>query len=165
MTEKRILVVDYDAGSLEKLSKLLKSNKYHVVKAADGEAGYGKFRGERPDLVVAEAMLPKMHGFDLARRVNQESQGRVPVVIVSGLYKGPQYRQEALGPVGAAAFFEKPWEAETLLGAIKRLLEDDDGIDDALPDANAVLEALDARSKKRAAGRGEGKPPQKGKRP
>lgn len=165
MAEKKILVIDYDAGSLEKTTKLLKSNKFHVVKAADGQTGYDKFISEKPDLVVLEAMLPKLHGFDLTKRIVQESQGRVPVVVITGLYKGPHYRQEALGVLGAAEFFEKPVDADALVGAIRRLLHEDDDFDEALPDPNSVIEALSRRTKGQASPRGEGKPPHKGKRP
>jgi DNA-binding response OmpR family regulator len=165
MAEKKILVVDYEAGSLEKISKLLKSHKFHVVKASDGQTGYDKFIAEKPDLVVLEAMLPKMHGFDLTKRIVQESQKRVPVVVISGLYKGPRYRQEALGAQGAAEFFEKPVNPETLVDAIKGLLHEDDDFDEALPDSDDVFEALSLRTKGQASPPGEGKAPHKGKRP
>ena len=165
MAEKKILIVDYDAESLEKLSKLLKSNKFHIIKASDGQAGYNKFRSEEPDLVVLEAILPKMHGFDLTKRITQESEGRVPVVIVTGLYKGPRYRQEALGSLGAADFFEKPVDAERFVSAIKKLLHEEDDFDEALPDSNAVIEALSRRGRAHASPRREGKSPHEGKRP
>ncbi|MBE0711550.1 MAG: response regulator [Candidatus Aminicenantes bacterium] len=165
MAEKKILIVDYDAASLEKLSKLLKSHKFHVIKASDGQSGYDKFGAEKPDLVVLEAMLPKMHGFDLTKRISQESRGRVPVVVVTGLYKGPQYRQEALGSLGAAEFFEKPLDLEAFVGAIKRLLHDEDDLDEVLPDSNTVIEALSRRGRGQPSPRGEGKPAHKGKRP
>jgi DNA-binding response OmpR family regulator len=165
MADKKVLVVDYEAGSLEKISKLLKSHKLHVVKAADGQAGYDKFIAEKPDLVVLEAMLPKMHGFDLTKRIVQESGGKVPVVVVSGLYKGPHYRQEAIGGQGAAEFFEKPVDGETLVAAVKKLLHDDDEYEEGLPDANAVIEALRRRGGGHAPAAAERKPVAKGKRP
>lgn len=51
---------------------------------------YEKYQTEKPDLIILEAMLPKLHGFDLAQKIYKETQGRVPVVIITGLYKGPQ---------------------------------------------------------------------------
>lgn len=165
MAEKKILIVDYDAASLEKISKLLKSHKFHVIQASDGQSGYDKFGAEKPDLVVLEAMLPKMHGFDLTKRISQESQGRVPVVVVTGLYKGPQYRQEALGSLGAAEFFEKPLDLDAFVDAVKRLLHDEDDLDEVLPDSNTVIETLSRRGRGQPSPRGEGKPAHKGKRP
>ncbi len=165
MAEKKILVVDYDAKSLADLAKLLKANKFRVVTAADGQAGYDAFLAEKPDLVVLEAMLPKLHGFDLTQKISRETQGRVPVVLVTGLYKGPQYRQEATGGLGAAEFFEKPIDADAFMAAIKRLLRDEDEIDEELPDSNAVIEALSRRGRGHGAPRGEANPAHKGQRP
>jgi DNA-binding response OmpR family regulator len=165
MAEKKILVVDYDAKSLAGMTNLLKANKFCVITAADGQAGYDAFVAEKPDLVVLEAMLPKMHGFDLTRKISRETQGRVPVVLVTGLYKGPKYRQEATSGLGAAEYFEKPVDPEAFLAAIKRLLHDEDDIDEELPDSNAVIEALSHRGGGHGSPRGESKPAHKGQRP
>lgn len=162
MAEKKILVVDYDAASLDKISKLLKVHKYRVTRAADGLAGYEAFQAEKPDLVVVEAMLPKLHGFDLTQRISRESQGRVPVILITGLYKGAQFRQEATSGLGAAEFFEKPLDYEAFVAAIKRLLHDEDEFEDELPDPSAVIEAL---SRRRAAPSGAGPSPHKGHHP
>ena len=165
MAEKKILVIDYDAGSLEKTAKLLKAHKYRVVKAVDGQAGYEAFRAENPDLVVTEAMLPKLHGFDLIQKISRETQGRVPVVLITGLYKGPQYRQEATSNLGAAEYFEKPLDENAFVAAVKRLLHDEDEFEEELPDSTAVLEGLSRRGRGAASPRGEAKSEHKGKRP
>ena len=166
MAEKKILVVDYDAKSLASLVKLLKTTKFRVITAADGRAGYEAFQSEKPDLVVLEAILPKIHGFDLTRKISQESQGRVPVVLVTGLYKGPKYRQEAMSGLGAAEYFEKPIDTAAFVAAIKRLLHDEDEIDEDLPGSDAVIEALSRRGRGHgAAARAEAKPAHKGQRP
>ncbi len=159
LSEKKILVVDYDAASLDSLSKLLKEKKFRVITASDGKAGYELFAAEKPDLVVLEAMLPKLHGFDLTRKISQETQGRVPVVLITGLYKGPQYKREATNGMGAAEYFEKPLDLAALVAAVKRLLHDEDDIDEELPDSNAVIEALSRRRP------GPAKPSAKGQRP
>lgn len=162
MSEKKVLLIDYDAPSLEKLSKLLKTNKYHVVKAADGKAGYDAYITEKPDMVVLEAMLPKLHGFDLCQKICKDSKGRVPIIVITGLYKGPKYRQEALNGLGASDFFEKPLDPAAFLAAVKRLLHDEDDFEDELPDPNTVIEALSRRGRGPASPKGEGKPARKG---
>jgi DNA-binding response OmpR family regulator len=162
MAEKKILIVDYDITGLDNLAKLLKTNKYQVIKATDGQAGYEAYVSGKPDLVVLEAMLPKLHGFDLCQKISRESQGRVPVIIITGLYKGPKYRREALNGLGASDFFEKPLDPAALLAAVKRLLRDEDDFEDDLPDSNAVIEALSRRGRGPAPFRGDGKPAHKG---
>ena len=165
MAEKKILVVDYNATSLSHMVKLLKTNRFRVVTATDGQAGYDAFVAEKPDLVVLEAMLPKLHGFDLTQKISRETQGRVPVILVTGLYRGPQYRQEAVSGLGAAEYFEKPLDSGAFIAAIKRLLHDEDDFDEELPDSNAVIEALSKRGRGHGSPRGEAKTAHKGQRP
>jgi len=157
MTEKKILIVDYDSQSLEAMAKLLKSQKVHIIKATDGQAAYDRFKSEKPDLVVLEAILPKIHGFDLTKKIAQESGGRVPVIIVTGLYRGPQYKHEALSSFGAADYFEKPVDKEKFVSSVMQLLHDEEDIEEDLPDSDSVIESLNqgiqakpARTKERA---------------
>ena len=78
---------------------------------------------------------------------------------------GPKFRQEATGSLGAAEFFEKPIAVEPFIAAVKRLLHDDDDIDEVLPDSNSVVEALSRRGRGHASSQDDGKPPHKGHHP
>lgn len=145
MTDKKILIVDYDAAGLASLAAMVEPGKFQVVKASDGQSAYEKFVEEKPDLVILEAILPKIHGFDLTKRISEETHGRVPVIIVTGLYRGPQYRMEALSTFGAADYFEKPVDGEKLLRSVLTLLNADEEIEEDLPDPEQVIAALAAR--------------------
>ncbi len=147
MTEKKVLIVDYEAQSLEYMAELLKPYKIGIIKASDGLSAYEKYQAEKPDLVVLEAILPKIHGFDLTKRISQESKGAVPVVIVTGLYRGPQYKHEALSSFGAADYFEKPIDKERFLATILNLLDTEEEIEEDLPDSAAIIENLSHRVK------------------
>ncbi len=147
MTEKKVLIVDYEAQSLEYMAALLKPYKIDVIKASDGLTAYEKFQAEKPDLVILEAILPKIHGFDLTKRISQESKGSVPVVIVTGLYRGPQYKHEALSSFGAADYFEKPIDKERFLAAVLNLLDTEEEIEEELPDSASIIENLSRRVK------------------
>ncbi|MCK7515081.1 MAG: response regulator [Desulfobacterales bacterium] len=89
-------------------------------------------------------------------------QGRSPIIVITGLYKGPKYRQEALNGLGASDYFEKPLDPAAFLAAVKRLLHDEDDFEDELPDSNSVIEALSRRGRGPASSKGDGKPAQKG---
>jgi len=152
MTDKKILIVDYDAASLEFLAGIFEPYRFQVIRASDGQSAYEKFKEEKPDVVVLEAILPKIHGFDLTKRISEETHGRVPVIIVTGLYKGPQYRKEALSTFGAADYLEKPVDKEKLLRAVMNLLSEEDEIEDDLPSSDHVIEALSRRVKTQVLG-------------
>ena len=151
MTNKKILIVDYDINSLDALAQLFLSHEFQVIKATDGQAAYEKFRSEKPDLVILEAMLPKLHGFELAQRINKESKGVIPVVIVSGIYKGDQHKNEAIRSCGAADFFEKPFDNDKLLSSIMNLLKDEVNIDEDLPSPESVIDLLTQMLEERTA--------------
>ena len=156
MAEKKILIVDYDSRSLDALAQLFEPFRFQVIKASDGQTAYEKFKLEEPDLVILEAILPKLHGFDLTKKISQETKGRVPVVIVTGLYRGPQYKHEALTSFGAADYFEKPYEGEKLVQACLSLLKEKIDIGVELPKPDEVFAYLAKKIRKSAAG---GEPP------
>jgi DNA-binding response OmpR family regulator len=144
---RKILIVDYDAPSREALAALFRPRGLEILTAADGLAAYEIFRIEHPDIVLLEAILPRLHGFDLAKRILAESQGTVPVVIVTGLYRGPQYRHEALTSIGAADFFEKPYDAVRLVRTVLDLLKEREAPGVDLPRPEAVIARLAERLK------------------
>ena len=147
MPEKKILVVDYDQASLEGLIRILKDLKVQIIQATDGAQAYDLFKEEKPDLVILEAILPKLHGFDLTKKISQESKGTVPVIIITGLYKGPQYKHEAMTNLGASEYLEKPVNPEVLLEAVNRLLAAEEDIEDVLPDLETVIALVSTRGK------------------
>jgi len=147
MSEKKILVVDYDQASLESLVRILKTLKVQIIQASDGAQAYDLFKDEKPDLVILEAILPKLHGFDLTKKIVQDSKGAVPVIILTGLYKGPQYKHEAMTNLGAAEYLEKPVNPESLLETVSRLLSAEEDIEDILPDVDSVLSLISPKEK------------------
>jgi len=149
MSEKRILIVDYSSQSLDSLAQLFKSHKFQIIKATDGNSAYEKFKSERPDLVILEAMLPKLHGFDLTKKISQETKGKIPIIIVTGVYKGPHFKHEALTSLGASDYFEKPFDKEKLVSAVLNLLNEEPDIQEELPNSKSIIENLSRRIKAR----------------
>jgi DNA-binding response OmpR family regulator len=150
MSEKKILIVDYDSKNLEHMTELFIHHKHTIVTASDGQMAYEKYQEEKPDLIILEAMLPKLHGFDLTQKIYSETKGSIPIVIVTGLYKGAQYRNEALRSFGAADYFEKPFDDNQLVNSVLNLLSDEVDIEEELPDPDTVLSYLSQMSKKAA---------------
>lgn len=142
MPEKKILIVDFDLKSLDSLAKLFERYKLKIIKATDGVSGYEKFKSEKPDLVILEAMLPKLHGFDLTLKIFRETKGQVPVIIITGIYKGPQYKSEALRSFGASGYFEKPFDKNKLVDSVLSLLSEEEDIEEELPSPESVIKNL-----------------------
>lgn len=156
MADKKILIVDYDAKSLDSLAKLFEDHGIHIEKAMDGISAYEIYKSENPDLVILEAMLPKLHGFDLTQKINKDSKGKVPVIIVTGVYKGHQYRSEAIRTFGASGYFEKPYDKKKLLDSVMGLIQNEVDVEEEIPElpdlpgAESVIENLTKRLKKKS---------------
>lgn len=148
MPEKKILIADYDLKSLETMANLFETQQLQIIKATDGRQAYQKFKEEKPDIVILEAMLPKLHGFDLTLKIFQETKGQVPVIIVTGVYKGPQYKNEALRSFGASDYFEKPIDENKLVETVINLLSEEEDIEEELPSPQSVIETIAKMAKK-----------------
>jgi len=155
MPGKRILIVDYDTKSIESLSKLFEAHKIEVMTAMDGVEAYEKFKADEPDLVLLEAMLPRMHGFDLAQKIYQDTKGRVPVIIITAVYKGHQYRNEAIRSFGVSDYYEKPYDQDKLVNSVLSLIGEREEVEEdiseilGLPDPDSVIETLTEMLKKK----------------
>src|SRR5512137_1876745 len=122
MGMKKILIIDYDQNSLTSLQGILAGLGYQVATAADGQTGWDKYNKESPDLVLMEAMLPKVHGFELCQRITSERNSQTTVFIMTGVYKDRVYRTEALRTYGASEYFEKPLKMAELLASVEAVL-------------------------------------------
>lgn len=119
---KKILIIDYDQNALASLQGVFSGQGYEVVTAADGQTGWDRYNKESPDLVLMEAMLPKVHGFELCQRITSERNSQATVFIMTGVYKDRVYRTEALRTYGASEYFEKPLKMAELLASVEAVL-------------------------------------------
>lgn len=122
MKDKKILVVDFDEESLIALSNLVFEEGFQAVTAMDGLSGYEKFKADNFDMVMVEPMLPKLHGFELMKKINEDSAKKVPIIVVTGIYREPSCKMEALQVYGASAYFTKPWNKDEVRAKMLSLL-------------------------------------------
>lgn len=122
--KKKILLVFFEAFKLKEIKTLLEKEDYQILVAFDGAEGYEMFREEKPDLVITEALLPRVHGFELCERIRTESQFKTPVIIVSGTYKGVKFRNEAITKYQATSFVEYPFDHGEFLNIVKNTFSD-----------------------------------------
>jgi len=123
MADYTILIVDYDPRSLERLRRPLEAAGYRVEIAKDGPDGIEQFDLLRPDLTLIEAMLPKIHGFDVCKEIKRTPHGqKTPVVIITSVYRGRRYRSQAMHQYGSDGYLGKPIADEDLLAAVRLML-------------------------------------------
>jgi len=85
----KVLVVDDDAGIRKMVVRLLVSRGLNVIEADRGNLALRLLKEHSPQLIVLDAMLPEVHGFDIARRIkHSERFARTPIIMISAVYRG-----------------------------------------------------------------------------
>lgn len=118
MKRPRILIVDDDAAIRATLAQQLASRDYEITSAADGEAGFDRFRLDAPDLVLTDLAMPGVDGFALIRRIRAISP--VPILVLS-VRGGDSEKVRALD-LGADDYVVKPFSMDELLARVRAQL-------------------------------------------
>jgi two-component system, NarL family, nitrate/nitrite response regulator NarL len=120
-TAARILIVDNDRYSRMLMSRVLKRAGYTTHEAETGEEALAAAKRRRPALVVVEALLPGVSGYEVCRELKDEFGEALPIVFVSGSRTEPGDRVAGL-LVGGDDYLVKPFDPDELLARIRRLV-------------------------------------------
>jgi DNA-binding response OmpR family regulator len=125
---KLILVVDDEEDIRKLLKRLLTQKGHRVIEADRGLLALRLVKDHLPDLIILDAMLPELHGFDIARRIKGSAKyGRIPIIMVSAVYRGQQMAEDLKTKYGIEEYLEKPFRIADVMVAVQRLLTRDDG--------------------------------------
>jgi two-component system cell cycle response regulator DivK len=117
----KILVVEDNQDNREMVVKVLKFNGYEVIEAVDGEEGIEKAKTEAPALILLDIYLPKMDGYEVAKRLKADKGLKdIPVIALTAhAMKGN--REQALA-AGCDGYISKPIDIRELPKQIEQFL-------------------------------------------
>ncbi len=118
--EKKILVVDDEDDIRLLISRVLTEKGYKVVTAGRGLEAIKMVQTENPDMIILDAMLPEVHGFDICKKIKgSKKYGHIPVIMISAIYRGWRYAQDLKDSYGVDDFIEKPFKLNEFLEKVE----------------------------------------------
>jgi CheY-like chemotaxis protein len=142
---KTILIVDDEAEIRKMLSLLLTRNGHRVLEAERGHQALRMVKEHAPDLIVLDAMLPEVHGFEIARRIKgSQRYGHIPIIMVSAVYRGWRYAEDLKQSCGVDHFIEKPFRIADVVQMVEECLSPGTGKPERPDVSGEAEEALNA---------------------
>ena len=121
--KRKALIVDDDRELVELLQDVLEADGRFEVRAVNNGFDAGMMvRDYRPDVIVLDVMLPDINGREVCQRVRSDSTlDDVKIICISGMVE--QDKIADLRAAGANDFLQKPFEVDTLVNRVCRLLD------------------------------------------
>jgi CheY-like chemotaxis protein len=114
----RVLLVEDDRALRRYLEVLLERGGYTVVSGADGLEAMKVLLSEAVDVVITDAVMPNLNGYELSRFVRSNQRlSHLPIVLLSG----SDQKDAGPGTEHVNAFLSKPVSTEALLECLERL--------------------------------------------
>jgi diguanylate cyclase (GGDEF)-like protein len=117
-----ILIVDDDQFARMQLRLSLEREGYQTIEAQNGREAFTVFEQQRPDLVLLDALMPELNGFECCAWLQTLPQGKdIPILIITGL--DDQDSVDYAFEVGAADYVTKPIHWAVLRQRVRRLIQ------------------------------------------
>ena len=113
-----VLLVEDELTLAMIIKDTLEENGFTIHTASDGEEGLHLFFELRPDVLVADVMMPKMDGWQVCREIRQNS--KVPIIMLTAK---SEERDELLGfELGVDEYISKPFSPKILVARVEAIL-------------------------------------------
>ncbi|AVX03745.1 response regulator transcription factor [Maritalea myrionectae] len=123
-----VLIVEDEPSILDSLDFILRRAGWSTQAAQDGEEALRAVREIKPRVVVLDVMLPKKSGFEVLKLLRQDEQTlHLPVLMLTA--KGQAQDRRIAEELGANSFVTKPYANSDVVGAVKALIGDEQGLD------------------------------------
>ena len=119
-----VLIANDQEWSARSLESILGPNGFAVVRAYTGQQALERARTSQPDLIILDAQMPDMHGFEVCRSLRSDPRfsATTPIVITTSGPSGRTQRLEAYR-AGAWEFLGQPLDGEALLLKLNTFLQ------------------------------------------
>lgn len=118
----KILVIEDEEPSREKIMTVLRYEGYETIGAIDGAEGVKMATDELPELIICDVLMPQMNGYGAlsALRAKPETAA-IPVIFLTAAASRADQRKGM--ELGADDYITKPYTVDELLSAVRTRLE------------------------------------------
>lgn len=115
----KVLLVEDDQNFGDVLRSFLEVHDYDVTLAADGFAGFETYRKGKWDVCIFDVMMPRLSGFELAKKVRENDQ-QTPIIFLTA----KTMKEDVLNgfEIGADDYITKPFNSDELLARMNAVL-------------------------------------------
>ncbi|MEM8973267.1 MAG: response regulator [Pseudomonadota bacterium] len=119
---QKLLIAEDEPVIVESLRFLFEREGYQVEVAVDGRQTLEKLQTAAPDVLVLDAMMRHINGFDVLKALRADVAGPQPKVLMLTA-KGQEKDRKLALELGADAYIAKPYSNKEVLETVRRLLE------------------------------------------
>lgn len=114
-----LLVIDADADVRSLVAGVFGERGYRVVEARSGDQALRKVSEQNPAVIILDATLPGVHGFEVARELKSSERYRdIRIVMMSDLYRGWRIAEDLKNNYGIDGFIEKPFHSRDIVRVV-----------------------------------------------
>lgn len=120
---KKILFIEDESALQKTFGEILKQEGYEMISALDGKTGLRLAKEKKPDLILLDLILPKIHGFEVLKKLKEDKETKdIPIIVLTNL-EGIGDVEKAI-ELGATTYLVKAqYTLEEVVEKIKRALE------------------------------------------
>ncbi len=121
---KTILFIEDEAALQKAFSDVFEGEGYNILSALNGEDGFMLAKSRKPDIILLDLILPKLHGFAVLEKLKKEKETHdIPVIILTNL-ESLEEVDKAL-ELGAVSYFVKShYGLEEIVEKVKKALNE-----------------------------------------
>ncbi len=123
VTRPLVLVVDPDKQIETQALRMVEGLGYGAIVARDGHEGLEAARKYLPDLILTDALMPKLDGREMCRMLKEDPATKaIKVVVMTALYTQSKYRSEAFKRFHVDEYLSKPLNFSDLARLLQKFL-------------------------------------------
>ena len=124
MTEtKTVMVVDDEPDVLATIVQILDANNYKTIEAKDGQECLDKLKGEIPDVILLDIMMPGLTTREILSAIEEDSRlSKAKIIFLTAVHLREAEEEGLLASQQVVDFIEKPFTISRMLDAIEKAI-------------------------------------------